>query len=190
MVDRTLDTLAEFHMQHPDDAVYALMAHLISVLEANDSQEIDITFRNVTNLLGEVESTRILHVMCQHMHIDYPSLIQECQGITQHKVTPKLLLHLSVLPVSYVSKELQIDEYWASKLLDQFHKHFTIDSPILWLKSFLNMTEKERLRYGKEKEDLLHGLAVTGVPTDTAEYRRTQKLHHLRPDLKPPGSPD
>ncbi|HSX20128.1 MAG TPA: hypothetical protein VLG38_03275 [Gammaproteobacteria bacterium] len=190
MTEHTSDMLPEFHMQHPDDAVYALIAHLVVVLETYDNEDIATAYRNVANILGETEATRILHVMCQVMHVDYLELMQECQAITSRHLSPRLLLHMAVLPVPYVAEQLEVDQYWAAQLLDQFRKHFTIDPPILWLKSFLNITEQERLRYSKEKEDLLMGRAITGTPKDTAEYRRATQYHHKRHELKPPGAPD
>lgn len=188
MQDHTIDTLAEFHMQNPDNTAYALIAHLISVLENHEGSDQQKTWRNISNILGEMQSERILHLMCQIDHIDYAQLIQDCQSITLTHISPRLMLHLAILPVSYVSKELQIDDYWSEQLLEQFHKQFTIDNPIVWLKRFLSITEKERLRYGHEKQDLLLGRAVVNAPIDTAEERRIKHSHRLRPDLEPPGS--
>lgn len=183
MTERPLDTLTEFHMQNPDDAVYALIAHLSAVLEDQNADNLEQTWRNINNILGEVEATRILHVMCRLTHVDYLTLMQNCQEITTRRISPRLLLHLSLLPVSFVAGKLQIDAYWAEQLLEEFHKHFTIDQPLVWLKSFLAITQQERLRHAKAKQDLLLGRAVTGTPGDTAEYRRHKNI--FKPRLKP-----
>lgn len=189
MTEHTLDTIPEFHMQHPDDQVYALIAHMISVLETHQARNIKAAYQNISNMLGEGEATRILKVMCQVQHVDYLELMKDCQSVTLRRVSPRLLLHIAVLPVPFVASQLQIDQYWAGQLLDQLHKHFTIDDPIVWLKSLLSITEQERMRYSKAKEDVRLGRAVVDPPADTAEYRRTQQWHRLRQDLKPPGSP-
>ncbi len=183
MTEKIIDTLAEFHMHNPDDAVYALIAHLSVVLEEQNPTNIEQTWRNINNILGEVEASRILHVMCRLMHVDYLELMQSCQNITAQHITPRFLLHLSLLPVNFVAGKLQIDQYWAGQLLEEFRKHFTIDDPIVWLKSFLAITQQERLRYTQAKQDLLLGREVTSTPLDTAEYRRQK--HHFKPRLKP-----
>lgn len=186
MLDGTINTLTKFQMQNPDDATFAFIAHLITVLETKDNPDLEHTWRNVNNILGEVESRRILQTMCRLLHVDYLALMQKCQAITLRRVSPRLLLHLSILPVPLVSVKLQIDQYWAAQLLEEFHREFTIDDPIVWLKNFLAITEQQRLRYSKEKDDLLMGRAIIGTPRDTAEYRRTNILNRLKPHLTPP----
>lgn len=189
MTEYIIDTLHEYHMQNPDDAAYALIAHLINSLETHASGDMNDAYRNVANILGEVEANRILHVMCQINHIDYLSLMQDCQKVTSKRITARLLLHMSLFPVGFVAGQLQIDSSTAAKLLEELRKNFTIDNPILWLQSFLTITEQERARYGKEKHDLLMGRAVTNAPRDTHEAKRKRdELHRLRPDLKPPGT--
>lgn len=183
MTDRPIDTLHEFHMQHPDDAAFALIAHLIIILEQQDQVDMDQTWRNITNLLGDVEANRVLHAMCRIDHIDYFALLGTCQDLTSRHITARLLLHLAVLPISFVAGKLQIDQYWANKLLEAFNKEFTIDDPILWLKSYLAITEEERMRYSKAKHDLLLGRETTATPVDSAEYRR-QRRRYLQ--FKPP----
>lgn len=186
MKEGPINTLTEFQMHNPDDAAFALIAHLIVILETKDESDLEHTWRNVNNILGEIESRRMLQTMCRLMHVDYLELMQKCQAITLRRVSPRLLLHLAVLPVTLVSEKLQVDQYWASQLLEEFHRQFTIDDPILWLKRFLAITEEERMRYSKEKHDLLMGRAIVGTPRDTAEYRRANILHRLRPRLTPP----
>jgi hypothetical protein len=187
MTEVRIDSLQEFHMRNPDDSAYALIAHLIHVLEFYNKSDINNAYRNIANILSETAANRILHVMCQLKHVDYLSLIQDCQATTSKKISARLLLHLSIFPLGFVANQLEIDNYTASQLLAEFHKSFSIDSPVIWLQSFLNITEQERLRYGKEKHDLLLGREVTNTPKDTHEARRKHdKLYRLRPDLKFP----
>jgi len=183
--DKTIDTLTEFHLHNPNNVAYTLLAHLISVLEDRNLETPHDTPRNVTNLLGETESTSILKLVCQKNHVDYLQLLQDCQDITIKHISPRLLLHIACLPAPYVAEKLQIDEYRVNQLLDQLKKNFTIDDPILWLKRALNLTEKERIHAQQDKENLLHGLAVVNQPVDTAEER----WHKPKLNFKPYDAP-
>jgi hypothetical protein len=179
------DTLLGYHAQNTDNIAYSSMAHLIVVLEEYDGTNLNLVGRNVSNLLGEVEAMHIMHLICQRSHIDYLELMQDCQKITLRHITPRLLLQIACLPISYVEDKLEIDQFWASQLLDKLRHNFTIDDPILWLKRLLNQTEKERLHYAHAKEDLLHGLAVTNQPVDTAEERKLKDRRQYL-NFKPP----
>lgn len=182
------DTLSEFHLRNPDTKIYALIAHIVYVLEQIPDGDREQLQRNLSNLLGEAESMRILQLICHKQDIDYLALMQKCQSITIKHISPRLLLHIMCLPVPYVAQKLEIDQERVFALLQELHAVFTIDDPIYWLKMFLAQTEKDRLYLQQAKQDLLHGLAVVNQPVDTAEERRIrERKFHLR--YKPPYEP-
>jgi hypothetical protein len=181
---KVADTLAGFHLRNPDTASYALIAHLISILDKKDFTNHKIILRNVTSILQDAEATHILHLMCQKMHVDYLSLLETCQQIAQRHITPRLLLHILLLPPSYISQQLEVDPIIALELLNELYRSFNIDDPIEWLKGLLNSTQKARLHEQHAKEDLLHGLAVVDQPIDTAEERKLRD-RRLKPVLRP-----
>jgi hypothetical protein len=182
----TIDTLAEFHMHNHPDKVYALLAHIIAILDiptANDTQ--DDTYRNISNLLGDLESIKIMQLFCHIYHIDYLELMHECQTITLKRISPRLLLHIMFLPTPYVANKLEIDVYFAQELLTHLRNAFTIDQPLLWLRRLLDQTNKERLHDNEAKHDLLMGRSIAEQPVDTAEERKI-KLRKFHLTLKPP----
>ena len=189
--DRSPDTLSVFHMHNPDISSYALIAHVVSILEQKDFQDPGVILRNISNLLEEAESTHLLHLICQKLHVDYLSLMQTCQGIAMKHMAPRVLLHLMLFPPIYISQKLEIDPQIAVELLNELRRSFTIDDPILWLKRLLSITEKERLRYTNAQQDLIHGLAPVNQPVDTAEERK-QRDRRFKPTLRPrpPGAKD
>jgi hypothetical protein len=185
--DQHFDTLAEFHFHNPDNAAYATIAHLVTLLEQGETGSDRATIlRSIADLIGDAEALHILQIACRKLHVDYLKLINECQSIAgSHIIAPRLLMYLICLPIPYISEKLQVDEYRASQLLDELRRNFIIDDPIKWLKLLLELIEQERLHYAKQKEDLLHGLAVTTQPVDTAEERKLRE-RRLNPLIKAP----
>lgn len=160
---KVFDTLSEFHLQSLDLRIYALMIALAGVI--NNPEQ-------ASELLGEAEAARILQIICRAYDVDYLNLIATIQQQTNKHITPRILLHILILPVPYVSEKLQIDQDLVAQLLDQLHHTFTIDDPIDWLKNLLHTIEKSIKRHALTKENQLHGLAVTEQPLDTAEERK------------------
>lgn len=183
MGDHPFDTLEDFHMHNPEHAVYALMANIIAELETNKQQNINGAWDKVYKLLDTTNATAMLRAMCLINQVDYLQVLQDAQNVTSKHIAPQLLVLLALFPVPYVATKLDIDNYWAEKILEQFHKHFTIDDPINWLKSFLNATEQSRNRYDQALHDLRLGKtgAMVGTPVDTHEYRRHERDLRPRP---------
>lgn len=169
------DPLANFHLHNPDTNAYARIAHLVSILDRRTDDNTDWVIQNISNILGEAESGRILQLICEKSHLNQAQLISHCQQLTTYKISPRLLLHIACLPTYFVADKLQIDEDRVMQLLNELRKIFTIDDPILWLKRLLSQTEKEQLFYERSKEELLHGLAVVNQPVDTAEERKLRE---------------
>ncbi len=178
------DPLSEFHLHQTDEKTYALIAHIIAMLEQEKSN-LDLLYRNLSNILGETEATSILKLICRNKHIDYLNFMEKAQVSYLRHFSPRLILHMLCLPGNYVAVRLQIDHDTAAKLLAELRNEFTIDDPIVWLKQVLSQAEKESLRYQHAKDDLLHGLNVVNQPTDTAEERKI-KQRKLKPSLRPP----
>lgn len=181
------DSLAEFHLEHSDDKIQALIAHLVAILEEGHDKDINDVSRNLSNILGEAESAAILKLICRKLDIDYLQLMENCQIVGHHHVTPRLLLHILCLPKYYVADKLQVDINLVSALLNELHNSLTQDSAIPWLKHLLALTVKERFRPELEKQNVLLGLDVASAPRDTAEYRRSW-LRRLGLRFRPPGS--
>lgn len=183
-INKHFDSLSEFHLGNPDSKVYSIVAHLLYVLEQMPNGEREQIQRNISNLLGEAESTRILQLICHKQNIDYLGVLQKCQEITLKHISPRVLLHIYCLPIPYVAEELQIDPYRVAELLAELQHIFTTDDPVLWLKLFLAQTEKDRL-YLQAKANLLHGIEPVNQPVDTAEERKI-KERKLQFRFKPP----
>lgn len=178
------DTLAEFHLHNFEDRTYALMAHLISVLQNEKNTGLETKYRNLANILGDAEATSMLKLICRLEHVDYLELMQQCQTSPQRHFSPRLLLLLLLFSANYISIKLQIDIDTTTKLLQQLRGTFTIDDPIAWLQRLLTQVEKHRVSMQLAKDDLMHGLDPTNQPLDTAEHRKI-KERKLKPYLRP-----
>ena len=178
METRKFDTLSEFHLKKiPESRVYALVALLICALEEEIPHNQSQIANQISEILGDRESKRILELLCLKFGVDYSKFIQECHELYGGHASARMLLHIAILSLSFVCGVLQIDEDEASQLLDHFRHTFTIDSPLSWLKAMLHQSEKQRLYVRQAKELLMLGRESVGQPVDTAEER---KLKHRR----------
>ncbi len=176
------DSLHALHLENSDSKVYALIEKIAALLESMDPAHEWQTYEQISALLGDAESTRILELMCQKLNVDYAKLMHTCQQELDTdkpgghiKVTARLLLHMLLVSISFVCNKLQVDPNTVEQMLIQLRQNFTIDTPLPWLRAFLKQTEHERKHQLEVQEKLLHsGYAVEQAP-DTAEERKVKE---------------
>lgn len=177
------DSLHALHLDSSDAKIYGLIEQIVGLLDNMEPGNEWQTYEQISTILGEAQSTRILELICQKLNVDYHTLLNNCQSIadkvdpsSKHiKVTARLLLHMLLVSISFVCNKLQVDENCVEQMLVQLRHNFTIDSPLSWLRAFLKQTEHERKHQVEVQEKLLHSGYAVGQATDTAEERKVKE---------------
>lgn len=177
------DSLHALHLGGSEVKIYGLIEQIVILLDNMAPGSEWQTYEQISAVLGEAQSTRILELICQKLNVDYATLLHNCQSIadkaepstTHIKVTARLLLHMLLVSISFVCNKLQVDENCVEQMLVQLRHNFTIDSPLSWLRAFLKLTEHERKHQIEIQEKLLHSGYAVGQAPDTAEERKVKE---------------
>lgn len=178
------DMFQSLHLRNLDDSkVYARIDKVVELLEDMDPTNEREVEDKISELLGEAESTRVFELICLKLNVDATELIKQCQIRTGAPVSPRLLLHVLLFSISYVSNKLQVDQHTVELLIEELSKSFTVDSPLSWLKDFVNLTAQERKHQERTQEKLMKSGYSVNQATDTAEERRVKTRTKLQERL-------